>query len=194
MFIKNKVFGFVLAVLLCNSVLFSQMRLGLDVSGKFKISALGESETYDSDKGIVIGYDHLLQDQEKIQLGVGGEFMIGRGIEEFSSGKGAFHSFYGYGKYALDKTTYAYGRLGYNTHTGDDDYTDCPGCNITLSGGMMYSFGGGFALNPKVSLEGLFTSHSGDYTMTGTFDGLYINQKIKLAYTRFSIGIRYTLQ
>ena len=189
MWIKNKVLGIALTVLVCNSVLFSQMRLGLDVSGKFKISD-PVNETYDSDKGIVIGYDHLLQDQDKMQLGVGGEFMVSRGVEEFSEGKAAFHSFYGYGKYALDKTTYAYGRLGYNIHTGDDDYTDFgEGIDATLAGGMMYSFGGGYALTPSVSVEGLFSSHSGEVTLSAVG---YENETIKLTYTRFSIGIRYT--
>ena len=194
MWIKNKVLGIALTVLVCNSVLFSQMRLGLDVSGKFKISD-PVNETYDSDKGIVIGYDQLLQDEDKMQLGVGGEFMMARGVEEFSTGKGSFHSFYGYGKYALDKTTYAYGRIGYSIHSGDDDYTDCgTGCNITPGGGLMFAFGGGYALTPSVSLEGLFSSHSGDFTFSSTDDDELYSATYKLSYTRFSIGLRYTLQ
>ena len=47
--------------------------------------------------------DAVISDQDGLKFGVGGEFMVARGIEEFSEGKGSFHSVYGFGKYALNE-------------------------------------------------------------------------------------------
>ena len=41
----------VVLVLLCNSCLLSEIRLGLDISGDYKMSFDGDSETYDMDNG-----------------------------------------------------------------------------------------------------------------------------------------------
>ena len=185
----------VVLVLLCNSCLFSQIRLGLDISGDYKMSADGDSETYDMDNGLVIGYDYLLQNQDKMQLGVGAEFMFNKGAENESQGKVAFHSLYGYGKYALDEKIYGYGRIGYNFHTGDDDYQDLgalifgEGINTTLEGGLSYAFGGGFTLTPTIKLEFLLASHNGNAIVS--YENL--EETIKVTYKRTSIGIIYTL-
>ena len=179
----------IIIALSCNYSIFSQIRFGLDVSGDYKLSYEGESETYDVENGVVIGYDHVTQNKDKIQLGVGGEFMLNRGIEEWSDGKASFHSVYGFGKYMLDEKLYGYGRVGYNFHTGDDDYTECPECTITLGGGLMFAFGGGYALTPTIRLEGQLVSHSGDATFSifGFDDTTY-----KIKYSRTSIGIIFT--
>ena len=110
--------------------------------------------------------------------------MIGRGVEEFGECKGSFHSVYGFGKYSLNEKAYGFGRVGYNFHTGDDDYTDTGSSliDMELTGGMMYAFGGGFSLTPTVSFEGLFSSHSGKVVTSEDFT-------IKLTYTRISLGL-----
>ena len=167
-------------------MLFGQLRGGFDVSGKYKIAAEGESSTYDAESGIVIGYDSVIQDQGELKLGVGAEFMLGRGAEEFAEGKASFHSVYGFGKYSLNEKAYGLGRIGYNIHTGDDDYKDYGvGINTELTGGLMYAIGGGFSMTPKVSLEGLFASHSGGITYSANGE----EAKIKLTYTRISLGL-----
>ena len=175
-----------------NCFLSGQLRVGFDTSGEFKMAYEGDSETYDSESGIVIGYDHIIQDQGVLKFGVGGEFMIGRGIEEFAEGKGSFHSVYGFGKYSLNEKVYGLGRVGYNFHTGDDDYTDTgvSGIDMELTGGMMYAFGGGFSMTPTVSFEGLFASHSGGFTLSASG---YDDEKYKLTYTRVSLGLVFTL-
>ena len=179
----------IIVALLCNFSIFSQTRLGLDLSGDYKLSYEGESETYDAESGIVIGYDHVAQKQDRIQLGVGGEYMLNRGIEEWSEGKAAFHSVYGFGKYFIDEKFYGYGRVGYNFHTVDSDYKECDECTLTLGGGLMFAFGGGFALTPNIGLEGQLVSHSGDATVSQTE---YSDVTFKLKYSRTSIGIVYT--
>ena len=181
----------VTVILLCNYSIFSQIRVGLDISGDFDLSYDGESENYDTDNGVIIGYDYVVQNQDKIQLGVGGEYMINRGIEEWSEGKGAFHSVYGFGQYSFDEKIYGYGRVGYNYHTGDDDYTECDECTLTLGGGLMFAFGGGFALTPNIRLEGQLVSHQGDATVNFSESG-YDDITLKLKYSRTSIGIIYT--
>ena len=169
----------------------SQVHLGLDMSGKIKMAYDGDSSTFDTDTGLIVGYEKLLDEADELSYGLGGEFMFGRGVEEFSTGKAAFHSIYGYGKYGIDDKLYAYGRVGYNIHTGDDDYTDGgDGVNTTLEGGMMYSFGGGYSLNQKVNLEGLFSTHSGSVKFSASG---YEDITIKLTYTRFTIGVRINL-
>ena len=175
-----------------NCFLSGQLRVGFDTSGEFKMAYEGDSETYDSESGIVIGYDHIIQDQGELKFGVGGEFMIGRGIEEFAEGKGSFHSVYGFGKYSLNEKAYGLGRIGYNFHTGDDDYTEppAPGVNVELTGGMMYAFGGGFSMTPKISLEALFASHSGGFTLSASN---YDDEKFKITYTRISLGLVFIL-
>ena len=181
----------IIVALSCNFTIFSQTRLGIDISGKYKLTAEGDSETYDVDKGAVIGYDYVAQKKDKIQLGVGGEYMFNRGIEEWSEGKAAFHSVYGFGKYFLDEKIYGYSRIGYNFHTGDDDYTECNECTLTLGGGLMFAFGGGFALTPNIRLEGQLVSHQGDATVNFSESG-YDDITLKLKYSRTSIGIIYT--
>ena len=168
----------IFSLLSINCLLFGQLRGGFDVSGEFKMAAEGESNTYDAESGIVIGYDAVIQDQGELKFGVGSEFMLGRGIEDFAEGKGSFHSVYGFGKYSLNEKAYGFGRVGYNFHTGDDDYKG----DATLKGGMMYAFGGGYSLTPTVSFEGLFASHSGKVVTSEDFT-------IKSTYTRISLGL-----
>jgi len=186
------IYTFIFSLLSINCLLFGQLRAGFDVSGEYKVAYEGDSETYDSESGIVIGYDHILEDQGELKFGVGGEFMLGRGIEDYAEGKGSFHSVYGFGKYSLNEKVYGFGRVGYNFHTGDDDYTDTGSSEIDLelTGGMMYAFGGGFSMTPKISLEALFASHSGGMTLSGSgFD----DEKFKLTYTRISLGLVFAL-
>jgi len=197
---KNKLFyGSVLAILSFNNLMFSQIHVGMDVSGSFDISYPSElevdSEDYDSDNGLVIGYDYLVQKQDQVNLGVGVEYMMLRGIDEFSEGKGAFHSIYGFGKYLVDDKIYGLGRLGYSIHTGDDDYTDTDGFGkIELKGGMMYTLGGGYSLTPNINLEASYSSHAGGFELSGSditeMFGSSLDYKLK--YTRFNIGIIYT--
>jgi len=184
------IYTFIFSLLSINCMLFGQLRAGFDVSGEFKVAYGGESSTYDSESGIVIGYDAVMQDQGELKLGVGGEFMISRGVEDFGEGKGSFHSVYGFGKYSLNEKVYGLGRVGYNFHTGDDDYTDTgvSGIDMELTGGMMYAFGGGFSMTPTVSFEGLFASHSGGITLSAGAD----DAKFKIIYTRVSLGLVYT--
>ena len=180
----------IIIALSCNYSIFSQIRFGLDVSGDYKLSYEGESETYDVESGVVIGYDHVTQNKDKIQLGVGGEFMLNRGIEEWSDGKASFHSVYGFGKYNFEEKFYGYGRVGYNFHTGDSDYKECDECTLTLGGGLMFAFGGGFDLTPNIRAEIQFVSHSGEVTWSASG---YDDTTIKIKYPRTSIGIVYTL-
>tara|TARA_Y100000294_G_C8413580_1_gene279821 strand:+ start:104 stop:706 length:603 start_codon:yes stop_codon:yes gene_type:complete len=191
--------GLVLAILSFNNLMFSQIHVGMDVSGSFDISYPSEldldSEDYDSDNGLVIGYDYVIQKQDQINLGVGVEYMMLRGVDEFSEGKGAFHSIYGFGKYLVDNKIYGLGRLGYSIHTGDDDYTDTDGVGkIELEGGMMYSLGGGYSLTPNINLEASYSSHAGGFEYSGSEITEYYGSSLdyKLKYTRFNIGIIYT--
>jgi len=186
------IYTFIFSLLSINCLLFGQLRAGFDVSGEFKVAYGGESETFDAESGIVIGYDAVMQDEGGLKLGVGGEFMIGRGVEEFGEGKGSFHSVYGFGKYSLNEKAYGFGRVGYNFHTGDDDYTDTGSSliDMELTGGMMYAFGGGFSMTPKISFEGLFASHSGGFTLSASG---YEDEKYKLTYTRISLGLVFIL-
>ena len=181
----------IFSLLSLNCLLFGQIRAGFDVSGNYKYAYQGDSETYDADKGVVIGFDYTIQDQGELKFGAGGEFMISRGVEDFAEGKGSFHSVYGFGKYSLNEKVYGFGRVGYSFHTGDDDYTDTGSSEIDmeLTGGMMYAFGGGFSMTPKVTLEGSFASHSGDMTLSASG---YSDEKIKLTYTRISLGLVFT--
>ena len=176
------IYIFIFSLLSINCLLFGQLRGGFDVSGEFKMAAEGESNTYDA----------VIQDQGELKFGVGAEFMLGRGIEDFAEGKGSFHSVYGFGKYSLNEKVYGLGRVGYNFHTGDDDYKDsgASGVDVTLGGGMMYAFGGGFSMTPKMSFEGVFASHSGTFTLSASS---YEDFKYKVTYTRISLGLVYIL-
>ena len=180
----------IFSILSMNCLLFGQLRAGFDVSGELKVAAQGNSETVDAETGITIGYDVVTQDQGILKLGIGGEFMIGRGAEDFGEGKGAFHSVYGFGKYSLNEQAYGLGRVGYNFHTGDDDYKDAGyGINVDLEGGMMYSIGGGFLMTPTIALEGTFSSHSGGIKLSANG----ISETVKITYTRMSLGVVFTL-
>ena len=177
---------FIFSLLSINCLLFGQLRGGFDISGELKVAYQGESETYDSESGIVIGYDEIILDQGELKFGAGLEFMLARGVEDSrkseneteGGGKVSFHSVYGFGKYSLNEKAYGFGRVGYNFHTGDDDYKG----DATLKGGMMYAFGGGYSLTPTVSFEGLFASHSGKVVTSEDFT-------IKSTYTRISLGL-----
>ncbi len=74
----------------------------------------------------------------------------------------------------------------------DDDYTDTgvPGVDMELTGGLMYAYGGGFSMTPKVSFESIFATHEGGFTLS--MSG-YDDMKYKLSYTRFSIGLVFIL-
>ena len=195
---------FIAFVLLCNSFLFSQLRLGLDISGDVKVAWQsvsdldGSSDTYAPDKGIIIGYDYLTKEQDQLHLGIGGEYMIGREAEE-SHGKLSFHSIYGFGKYAIDDKLYGLARLGYNIHTGDDEYRESiplDGGSTTLkhTGGMMYSFGGGYSLTPNINIEALHSSHAGKSTFSGSAVEALLGDDLvmKINYTRLTVAIVYT--
>ena len=178
---------FIFSLLSINCLLFGQLRGGFDVSGEFKLDYDSTGvETYDSESGIVIGYDEIILDQGELKFGAGLEFMLARGVEDSrkseseteGGGKVSFHSVYGFGKYSLNEKAYGFGRVGYNFHTGNDDYKG----DATLKGGMMYAFGGGYSLTPTVSFEGLFASHSGKVVTSEDFT-------IKSTYTRISLGL-----
>jgi hypothetical protein len=186
------IYIFIFSLLSINCLLFGQLRGGFDVSGEFKLDydSTGVGETYDSESGIVIGYDEIILDQGELKFGAGLEFMLARGFGNYGEGKGSFHSVYGFGKYSLNEKAYGFVRVGYNFHTGDDDYkgdatltgeNDYKG-DATLKGGMMYAFGGGYSLTPTVSFEGLFASHSGKVVTSEDFT-------IKSTYTRISLGL-----
>ena len=184
------IYTFIFSLLSINCLLFGQLRAGFDVSGEFKVAYGGESETFDAESGIVIGYDAVMQDEGGLKFGVGGEFMIGRGVEDLGEGKGSFHSVYGFGKFALNEKVYGLARVGYNFHTGDDDYKDYGvGVNTELTGGLMYAIGGGFSITPKMALEGLFASHSGGITLSANGE----EAKVKVTYTRISLGLVFIL-
>ena len=183
------IYIFIFSLLSINCLLFGQLRGGFDVSGEFKLDYDSTGvETYDSESGIVIGYDEIILDQGELKFGAGLEFMLARGFEDYrkseseseseGEGKVSFHSVYGFGKYSLNEKAYGFGRVGYNFHTGNDDYMG----DATLEGGMMYAFGGGYSLTPTVSFEGLFASHSGKVVTSEDFT-------IKLTYTRISLGL-----
>ena len=186
-------YTFIFSLLSINCLLFGQLRAGFDVSGEFKMAAEGESLTFDAESGIVIGYDHIIKDKGKLKFGVGGEIMGGRKAKNSDNGKWSFHSVYCFGKYSLNEKAYGFGRVGYNFHTGDDDYTDADssGLDMELTGGMMYALGGGFSMTPKVSFEGLFASHSGEVVVDGGSG--YNDVTIKLTYTRISLGLVFIL-
>ena len=154
-----------------------------------KASSGGESVRRNIDNGIVFGYEEIIEDQGNLIYGLGGEYMVSRGIEDYV-GKGSFHSIYGFSRYFLNKKLYGYGRAGQNFHTGDDDYTECIDCDIELEGGTMYGFGGGVVLTPNVTFECQFISHSGkiiiDYDEIGYEDG-----KASLNYTRTNFSLVY---
>ena len=196
------IYTFLFSLLSINCLLFGQIRAGFDVSGEFKLDYDSTGvETYDSESGIVIGYDEIILDQGELKFGAGLEFMLARGFEDYrkseskseGEGKVSFHSVYGFGKYSLNEKAYGLGRIGYNFHTGDDDYTEppAPGVNVELTGGMMYAFGGGFSMTPKISFEGLFASHSGKAIVD--LGSGYDDVTFKLTYTRISLGIVYIL-
>ena len=182
------IYIFIFSLLSINCLLFGQLRGGFDVSGEFKLDydSTGVGETYDSESGIVIGYDEIILDQGELKFGAGLEFMLARGFEDYrkseskseGEGKVSFHSVYGFGKYSLNEKAYGFGRVGYNFHTGNDDYKG----DATLKGGMMYAFGGGYSLTPTVSFEGLFASHSGKVVTSEDIT-------IKSTYTRISLGL-----
>ena len=199
--LKNKkiYYGLLIAILSCNVLIFTQIRVGMDVSGTFDISYPSElgvdNDDYDSDNGLILGYDHVVQKQDKLNLGFGAEYMMQRGVEEFSEGKGAFHSIYGFGNYLVDDKIYGLVRLGYSMHTGDDDYTDTEGVGkIELQGGMMYTLGGGYSLTPNLNLEASYSSHSGGFEWGGSdivaLFGSDLDYKVK--YSRLNIAIIYT--
>ena len=180
----------IFSLLSMNCLLFGQFRVAADLSGEFKAAYDGNSTTSDVETGITIGYDVVTQDQGMLKLGIGGEFMIGRGSEDFGEGKAAFHSVYGFGKYSLNEQAYGLGRVGYNFHTGDDDYADFgEGISVDLEGGMMYSIGGGFLMTPTIALEGTFSSHSGGVKLSANGN----SETVKITYTRMSLGVVFTL-
>ena len=70
------IYTFIFSLLSINCLLFGQLRAGFDVSGEFKIAVEGESDTFDAESGIVIGYDAVMQDEGELKLGVGGGFSM----------------------------------------------------------------------------------------------------------------------
>ena len=185
----------ILILLLCN-FLFSQLKLGFDINGEAKVSASGDSQTVDIDNSVILGYERILEIDENLTYGLGGEFMINRGAEEFATGNFAFHSIYGYGNYKIDEKLYGIGRIGYNLFTGDDDFTDCSDfCEVTLEGGLMYGLGFGFSLTQKVDFEGMYITNEGKVKLN--YDNNYYygidDTDAKFSYSRLNLALKMKL-
>ena len=120
---KNKFYlSTVILLIICNSMLFGQLRVGFGLSSDYTMTILGMDTDTEVDGGLVLGYDHLLKDKDKMQFGVGGEFMLNRKFSDADDDSGiAFHSIYGYGKYLVNDSVYGVGRLGYNVHAWSSD-------------------------------------------------------------------------
>ena len=179
---KNKFYlSTVILLIICNSMLFGQLRVGYGLSSDYTWSVLGVDTDTEVDGGLVLGYDHLLKNKGNTQFGIGGEFMLNRKFSDADDDSGiAFHSIYGYGKYLVNESFYGFGKLGYNVHTWSSD--DDP----DLKGGLTFGGGGGYALNEKIAFEGIYSSHSGEFTGEGnpfSFD---------VKYTCITIGLVYS--
>ena len=186
---------FILFNILFISFIFCQFRLGYDLSGyyynydlgdKFNLKNKYTNITTSGDTKIipmVIGFDYNFQYKE-LKYGLGLEFMSLRGFKEYSNGKVAFHSLYGFGKYKLYKKLYGLIKVGYNSHTGNSSWNECYECNINLYGGIMYGYGIGFG-----NFEFTYIINNASAEIDLINNSNFHDQNLDIQYSRFNISL-----
>ena len=109
-----------------------------------------------------------------------------RSSKEFTKGKVAFHSLYGFGKYQLYKKLYGIVKLGINTHNGNSYWNKCYECNLNLKGGTMYGYGIGLG-----NFEFIYIINNAYAKIDLINNSNYDDQKIDIQYSRFSLSLLF---
>jgi opacity protein-like surface antigen len=117
----------------------------IDFGGTYKWSYSGGSTDVDTNMGFGLGGEAMIGVVDRMKLGLGIQFLINRGYDQ--SGNDATFGFvpiYGLVTYDFNLRVidpYLIGRIGYNFHKGNDDYTN--NGDVDLKGGVIFALGGG---------------------------------------------------
>lgn len=141
------------------------VKIGLDMSGKHKISAEGDSLEEEVNQGTSISGEYLISINKNMEIGAGITYQIPRSQKTYL-GDFSFTPIYGLVKLnsvSNDTTLYVLGQFGINSYTGDSKYAGTGG---SLTGGTYYGGGGGIVFNKKFIIEALYSMNKGSYQVT----------------------------
>ena len=117
--------------------------LPIDFGGTYRVSYSGGSTNTDTNMGLGLGAEAMVGVMSRMKVGVGLQYLINRGNVDDDRTFG-FVPVYGLVTYDFNLRAfdpYLIGRIGYNFHKGNDDYTNKG--DSDLKGGLYFDLGGG---------------------------------------------------
>jgi hypothetical protein len=167
--------------------------LPLDFGGTYTYSAGNVDVNYDTKFGVGVGAELEATVWQGLAVGIGLQGNFGRGIDDEAVSEDARFGFvpiYGLVSYGFDLEAlrpYAVARIGYNVHTGNDEYK----MDQELAGGVCFGLGAGasfkvpsWPVQPFVELDYAYSS--------GGFKDV---EDVSISYKRFQlcVGAAYSL-
>lgn len=185
----------VLSISLLLIVIFSSLTLATnkimlsyDMEGKIKSWDSDwwdddDAKISDVDSGFAVGYECTYKSR-RVDFGFGFETQLKRSLPDYKDSEFKFTPMYGviYVNFVNDEESSPFfvGRLGFNTHTGNDAYKAAYGTDMELGNGLYGAIGFGF--NSKRSIAAmLYSINCGSVTSNSDSD-----QNRDIAYSKFS--------
>lgn len=151
----------------------------LDFGGSEDLSTSGSSSSEETDFGLGLGAEALVDISENVQMGGGFQYLLDRSLSDSSDSKFNFVPLYALvrvGAGAGRIEPYAIGRLGYGFFACNDEYASS---TATRKGGIFLTIGGGlsFALPDRRS--------------AWFIEGGYAADKATLEYGSYDLDVTY---
>jgi hypothetical protein len=161
----------------------------IDFGGKY-LESNSFPGSVDTKMGFGIGGEAMLRVADKVNLGIGLQYLLERGFDtnKGSDRKFGFVPIYGLVAFDFSRRVidpYLIFRIGYNIFKGNDEFTDSG--DVELVGGMSFAAGGGASINIPGSALGFFAEL--DYASNGG------EERREISYRRLEacIGLSFNL-
>ncbi len=170
------------------------IKIGMDISGKHKISGEGASGSEDVEEGTSLSIEYGSIIDKGVELGIGMTYQLPRAQEDYD-GDFNFVPIYGLIKIysaTSDPSPYLIGQLGYDIfYKGDSDYKG----ELSLSGGIYYGIGAGLIFNRSFQIEGLYSINKGEGDYPGGYYGGYYvpSMSFDIEYSKINLSIGFRI-
>jgi opacity protein-like surface antigen len=165
----------------------------IDFDGTYKESYSGGSTDTDTNMGLGLGAEAMIGIMSSMKVGLGLQYLINRGYDVSGDDRTfGFVPIYGLVTYDFNLRVidpYLIGRIGYNFHKGNSDYTnDGSSKDADLKGGLAFVLGGGASF--KIPSTPLHAFVELDYAYNG---GQYDSTDISYSRLEALVGASFSI-
>lgn len=159
------------------------VKVGLDMSGKHKISGEGLSGTEDVSTGFSFSGEYSPIINESFKAGIGISYQVPRAQEDYD---GDFNFIPIYGLIKINPTApgviapYVIAQIGHNFFNGDEEYKE----DFSLNGGLYYGLGAGLIFEQGLQIELLYSVNNGSADI--------LDYDFNIDYSHIGISFGYT--